>query len=124
QMANAFACRSTVVPVWRTDPRTNPLVLAAVGVEAVLLVCFLGIPPLADLLGGAWPTPVGWLAAAAGPLGVIGVDGLVKTLRARARPSGPRASGPSAPEVGSRVPAGPPSEAARWAPTDAPGGVG
>ena len=118
QMANAFACRSTVVPVWRTDPRTNPLVLAAVGVEALLLVGFLGIPPLADLLGGAWPTPVGWLAAAAGPLGVVAVDGLVKTLRARARPSGP-----SAPEAGSRVPAGTPSEAARWTPTDAPGGV-
>jgi magnesium-transporting ATPase (P-type) len=119
QMANAFACRSTAVPVWRTDPRTNPLVLAAVGVEALLLVGFLGIAPLAELLGGAWPTPVGWLAAAAGPLGVIAVDGLVKTLRARARPSGP-----SAPDIGTRVPARTASETTRWTPTDAPGGVG
>ncbi|WP_200948242.1 cation-translocating P-type ATPase [Nocardioides sp. Soil774] len=119
QMANAFACRSTATPVWRRNPAGNRLVLAAVAFEMLLLAAFLGIPPLADLLGGSWPTPVGWLAAAAGPAGVVAVDGLVKTVRGRARPSGP-----SAPDVGSRVPARTPPEAARWTTTDAPGGVG
>ena len=118
QMANAFACRSTAVPVWATDPRTNPLVLAAVGVEAVLLVGFLGIRPLADLLGGSWPTPGGWLAAAACPVGVVMVDGLVKTVRKRARPAGPSAR-EDVPQV--PVPAEP--DAPAWGATDAKEGV-
>ena len=78
QMANAFACRSTRRPVWRMDPRTNPLVLAAIAVEMVMLAVFLGLPPLADLLGGAWPGTTGWLAAAASPVALIAVDGLAK----------------------------------------------
>ena len=37
------------------------LVLAAVAAELVLLVLFLGVPWLAELLGGAWPSPwAGW----------------------------------------------------------------
>lgn len=81
QMANAFACRSTVTPVWRMNLASNPLVLAAVAVEGVLLVGFLGVPMLADLLGGSWPTWQGWLSAAAAPVAVIGVDGLIKRGR-------------------------------------------
>jgi magnesium-transporting ATPase (P-type) len=81
QMANAFACRSTRTPVWRTDPRTNPLVLAAVAAEMVLLAIFLGVPALADLLGGSWPSTTGWLAAAASPVALVVVDGVVKRWR-------------------------------------------
>jgi magnesium-transporting ATPase (P-type) len=78
QMANAVACRSTRTPVWRLDPRTNYLVVAAVAAEMVLLAGFLGLPPLAELLGGSWPSTTGWLAAAASPVAVIVVDGLAK----------------------------------------------
>jgi magnesium-transporting ATPase (P-type) len=82
QMANAFACRSTVQPVWKMNPLGNPLVLAAVAAEALLLVCFLGIPQLSELLGGAWPTWQGWLAAAGSAVAVLSVDGVVKSIEA------------------------------------------
>jgi magnesium-transporting ATPase (P-type) len=74
QMANAFACRSTSRPVWRIPLRENLWVLAAVAAELVLLLTFVGVPWLADLLGGAWPSTLGWLAALASPAAVIGVD--------------------------------------------------
>jgi magnesium-transporting ATPase (P-type) len=85
QMANAFACRSAARPVWRLDLRTNPGVLLAVGAEALLLAAFLGVPLLADLLGGSWPETEGWLMAAAAAVLLLLVDGLAKTVAARRR---------------------------------------
>ena len=83
QLANAFACRSETRPVVRDRLRGNPLLLWAVGVELVLLVVFLAVPPLADLLGGAWPTPLGWaLALLAVPVLWV-VDAVHKVGRAR-----------------------------------------
>jgi Cation transporting ATPase, C-terminus len=77
--------RSETRPAWRIDPRRNPLVVLAVAVEAVLLVLFLGVPWLADLLGGTWPSTAGWsfclLAAAAIP----GVDAVHKLWVRRGR---------------------------------------
>ena len=80
-MANAFACRSTTRPAWRLHPWGNPLVLAAVAAEAVLLAAFVGLPGLADLLGGSWPPPVGWAGAAAAGVSVLLVDGAHKRWR-------------------------------------------
>ena len=105
QMANAFACRSTSRPVWRLHPRENPLVLAAVAAEVVLLLAILGVPWLADLLGGSWPSPLGWAGAAATGLGVVLVDAVHKARRRTAehggRPSrsqlGPGATAGAAP---------------------------
>lgn len=74
QMANAFACRSTRLPVWRLPLRENIWILASVGAELVLLLVFLGVPWLADLLGGSWPSTLGWLAALTCPAAVIAVD--------------------------------------------------
>lgn len=83
QMANAFACRSETRPVLRTGLRGNPLLLWAVGVELVLLVVFLAVPPVAGLLGGGWPTPLGWaLALLAVPVLWV-VDAVHKLGRAR-----------------------------------------
>ncbi|WGX95101.1 cation-transporting P-type ATPase [Nocardioides sp. L-11A] len=81
QVANAFACRSTRLPVWSIDLRGNRLVLAAVGAEVLLLLAFLGVPPVADLLGGSFPDVGGWglVLASAGVL--LLVDGLAKTPR-------------------------------------------
>jgi magnesium-transporting ATPase (P-type) len=83
QMANAFACRSTRVPVWRLDPLGNPLVAAAVAAELLLLVGFLGVPALAELLGGSWPSGLGWAVAAVSGVLLVLVDGWVKTRTAR-----------------------------------------
>lgn len=88
QMANAFACRSTTRPVWRLRPHENPWVLAAVAAELALLVVFVGVPWLAGLLGGSWPSPLGWAGAGLAAVAVIVVDGLVKT--SRRPPAGPR----------------------------------
>jgi magnesium-transporting ATPase (P-type) len=85
QMANAFACRSAVLPAWRMPLLGNRLVLAAVAAELVLLVVFLGVPSLADLLGGGWPSPTGWVAAAAGAVVLVLVDGVAKHARSRRR---------------------------------------
>jgi magnesium-transporting ATPase (P-type) len=83
QMANAFACRSTTRPVWRLAGIRNRLVLVAVGAELVLLIAFLGWPDLAGLLGGAWPSWLGWGAAATGAVVLVLVDGLTKGTRHR-----------------------------------------
>lgn len=63
QMANAFACRSESRPAWLKDPRRNPLVVGAVVVELALLGLVLGLPPVAELLGGDWPSAPGWWIA-------------------------------------------------------------
>jgi magnesium-transporting ATPase (P-type) len=83
QMANAFACRSATVPVWRMPVLGNPLVLVAVAAELVLLVAFLGVPGSADLLGGTWPPLTGWAAAGAGALVLVAVDAVAKRSRVR-----------------------------------------
>jgi magnesium-transporting ATPase (P-type) len=81
QMANAFACRSETQPVWRQRLGTNRLLIGAVTVELVLLGVFLGFPPLARLLGGSWPSALGWaLAFCAVPILII-VDASYKALR-------------------------------------------
>jgi len=85
-MANAFACRSTTRPVWRMNQLGNPLVLVAVAAELALLLGFLGLPALADLLGGSWPSPLGWGAAAAGAAVLVIVDGIAKAIGRNRRP--------------------------------------
>ncbi|MFE3999021.1 cation-translocating P-type ATPase [Nocardioides sp. YIM B13467] len=82
QVANAFACRSESRPAWRVDPRRNPLVLIAVAVELVLLAAFLGLPWLADLLGGSWPSGAGWLWALGAGIALLLGDRLHKARRA------------------------------------------
>jgi hypothetical protein len=82
-MANAFACRSETQPVWRQKLLTNRLLIGAVAAELVLLAVFLGLPPLARLLGGSWPTPLGWaLAFCAVPMIII-IDSSYKALHTR-----------------------------------------
>jgi magnesium-transporting ATPase (P-type) len=81
QMANAFACCSETQPVWQQRLGTNRLLIGAVTAEIVLLVVFLGFPPLARLLGGSWPTTFSWaLALCAVPIVII-VDASYKALR-------------------------------------------
>jgi magnesium-transporting ATPase (P-type) len=87
QLANAFACRSAVVPPWRLGWRGNPLLLLAVGIEAVLVVLSLVWAPLADLLGQAAPSAAGLAVALTAAPAVLLADAAHKALTARrARP--------------------------------------
>lgn len=63
QVANVFACRSTVRPFWRMSLRSNRLLLAAVVAELSMLLAFLYVGPLAEILGQRGPSTAGWLAA-------------------------------------------------------------
>jgi magnesium-transporting ATPase (P-type) len=83
QLATAFACRSEVRWVGRLNWRSNPLLLGAVMAEIAALLLFIGIPPLARLLGGGFPSGLGWLAAAAAVPAVVLADALHKAVRAR-----------------------------------------
>jgi magnesium-transporting ATPase (P-type) len=84
QVANAFACRSTIRPVWKVGWTTNRLLLGALVAELGLLAGFLYIAPLADLLGQAGPTWAGFAVALLAIPAVIVADSLQKmTVRRR-----------------------------------------
>jgi magnesium-transporting ATPase (P-type) len=82
QMANAFCCRSEERPAWRQHGR-NLYLAGAVVAELLLLMVFLRFPPVSELLGGAWPTPTGWLWATGSALVLALVDGAHKRVRRR-----------------------------------------
>jgi magnesium-transporting ATPase (P-type) len=83
QMANAFASRSVRRPAWRLGWRSNPHLLLAVAMVLLALVAFLGIPPLADLLGHTWPPIAGAAAAALAAPAVLLADAAWKARVAR-----------------------------------------
>jgi len=82
QAANAFACRSTVLPAWRVPMTRNRLLLVAVGVQCGLLVLFLA-PPLGALLGQTFPSPIGFMCASAVIPALVTIDALFKARRRR-----------------------------------------
>jgi calcium-translocating P-type ATPase len=82
QAANAFACRSTVLPPWRIGWTTNRLLLWAVAAELAMLLGFLYFPPLADLLGQAPPSWAGFGVALLAMPAVLAADA---TQKARLR---------------------------------------
>ncbi len=84
QMANAFACRSEHATVWQVPPFSNHLLAWAVLTEGALLVAFVGLPDLADLLGGSWPTRQGWVWAGVAAVTLLVVDAVAKGIRHRA----------------------------------------
>ena len=74
QVANAFACRSTVRFAWQIPLRDNRLLIGAILVELAMLAAFLYIPPLAHLLGQSPPSLAGVLAAALAAPAVLAAD--------------------------------------------------
>ncbi len=102
QMANAFACRSTVRPAWQISLRTNRFLLAALGAELGMLAAFLYFPPLAELLGQAAPTPAGFAVALLAIPAVLVADTIQKVYvrRRRSRPSLPSAREPGTARTG------------------------
>lgn len=82
QLATAFACRSESRLVGRLDWRGNPLLLGAVAVEVAVLFLFIGVPPIARLLGGGFPSALGWLVAMMVIPAVFFADTAHKAIRA------------------------------------------
>jgi magnesium-transporting ATPase (P-type) len=88
QLANAVACRSATRPAWRTGLAGNRLLRVALLVEAVVCVGLLAVPPVADLLGGTWPGPIGWVGAALTGVLVVLADAAHKAARGHVRARG------------------------------------
>jgi magnesium-transporting ATPase (P-type) len=86
QLANAFACRSERRLVGSWSWRGNRLLLVAVAIELMLLAAFVGLPPLAAVLGQALPPPVGWALAATAIPAVLIADAAHKRLTRRSVP--------------------------------------
>ena len=84
QLANAFACRSETRPIGVWSLRGNRLLLGAIACEVVLLGVFLGVPPVADVLGQSVPTALGWVLAALAAPAVVLADTVQKAV-SRAR---------------------------------------
>ncbi|MER7246917.1 cation-transporting P-type ATPase [Kribbella sp. NPDC000426] len=91
QYANTFACRSERSTVFKVGFTTNRPLLLALSIEVVLLLIFLGVPPVADLLGGSWPSYQGWLYAGASAVVLLLVDTAAKLLRSARRTEPPGA---------------------------------
>lgn len=85
QLGNAFACRSTTRWVGRTGWRGNPLLLAAVAVELLLLTAFLTVAAITHALGGRLPTTLGWATALAAVPTVLLADAAHKAYKAGRR---------------------------------------
>ncbi|MFJ4261680.1 cation-translocating P-type ATPase [Paenarthrobacter nicotinovorans] len=83
QMATAFACRSATVPPWRQGWFSNRLLLWAIAAELTALAVFLYAPPLAQILGQAPPTVLGWSVGVFVIPAVLAADWAYKHLRHR-----------------------------------------
>lgn len=85
QVANAFACRSTVRPAWKISLRSNPLLLAAIAAELGMLAGFLYLPSIADVLDQAGPSWIGFAVAFLAIPVVIVADTIQKVFARRHR---------------------------------------
>jgi magnesium-transporting ATPase (P-type) len=83
QLANAFACRSDRTSAWRVDAPRNTALIAATAVEFALLMGFLGIGPVARLLGQTWPGIAGGAVALATIPAVLLADAVAKGVARR-----------------------------------------
>jgi magnesium-transporting ATPase (P-type) len=90
QMATAFCCRSESRWAARLRWNGNPLLLWAVAADLVLMFAFLGIPPVAHLLGGGLPSALGWPVALAVVPAVLLADAASKAVRGRGAPAADR----------------------------------
>ncbi len=96
QMTNAFACRSTVRPMWTMGWTSNHLLIGALVAEVAMLAMFLYLPPIADALGQAGPSWAGFGVALLAVPAVVLADTLQKrAIRRRRAGDGfdPRPSG-------------------------------
>jgi len=95
QMANAFECRSTPASLFAIGPLGNRLLLGAVATEALALLAFVYVPPVAAALGMQPLESVQWLPVLATPLVLVAAEEARKAfvrarLRSRAASGEPR----------------------------------
>jgi magnesium-transporting ATPase (P-type) len=83
QTANAFACRSSSRWPGSLGWTTNRLLIPATTIELAFSFGVVFLPPIADELGHAGPSLLGWLIAVAAPFVVLAVDALDKGRRRR-----------------------------------------
>jgi magnesium-transporting ATPase (P-type) len=83
QVANAFACRSTRLPVWQISLWRNRLLLWAIAIEVLMLIAFLFFEPLASILDQAPPSWAGFGVAALAIPAVVLVDAIQKRVLTR-----------------------------------------
>jgi len=85
QMANAFECRSNPASLLSIGPFSNRLLVGAVGVEALTLLAFVYVPPIAAVLG---QRPLGvaqWLPILVAPWILIAAEEARKAIVRRRR---------------------------------------
>jgi Ca2+-transporting ATPase len=51
QMANALECRSTSASLWSIGPLSNRLLIAALGMAALVVLALIYVPALSDIVG-------------------------------------------------------------------------
>jgi magnesium-transporting ATPase (P-type) len=84
QMANAFECRSNPASLFAIGPLSNRLLLGAVAIEALALLAFVYVPPLAHVLGQRPLNTVQWLPVLITPWILFGAEEARKAIvRAR-----------------------------------------
>ncbi|MCB9372973.1 MAG: cation-transporting P-type ATPase [Microthrixaceae bacterium] len=106
QLANAFACRSASRWPGALGWASNRLLLWAVGFEVLVAAAFLGLPPVAGVLGQQAPPVAGWVVVALAAPALLLTDAAAKAAvrrRARRRRHGPlhgAAPGPTSLGIG------------------------
>jgi len=83
QMANAFECRSNPASLWSIGPLSNRLLVGAVSVEALMLLAFVYVPPVAAVLGQQPLNAVQWLPILVAPWILMAAE---ETRKAIVRP--------------------------------------
>lgn len=74
QAANAYACRSSSVPVWALAWKANRLLLPAVAIGVAFSFLTIFWPAAAHQLGQAVPPVAGWCVAGLAPVVLLVVD--------------------------------------------------
>lgn len=86
ELATVFAFRSLRTPLLLTRPLSNPVLLAAVALAALLQLLALTLPLLQNLLGAALPAPEVWLRIGLAAIPLLVLPELVKSLAGRSEP--------------------------------------
>jgi magnesium-transporting ATPase (P-type) len=82
QAANAFACRSSTRWPGALGWTSNPLLVPAVAIGVGISLLVLLVEPIADELGHASPSPIGWSVALASVAVLLTVDAVDKRVNA------------------------------------------
>jgi magnesium-transporting ATPase (P-type) len=85
QMANAFECRSNPASLLSIGPLSNRLLVGAVGVEALMLLAFVYVPPVAAVLGQQPLSAAQWLPILVAPWILIAAEESRKAIVRRHR---------------------------------------